>query len=328
MATNDDRNTRKLIASNKKARHDYTILDTYEAGLVLNGTEVKSLRDGRASLIDGYATVSDDEVWLRGVHINEYVQGTWTNHAPRRARKLLLHRAEIDEADGHHARSRVRPDPAVAVLPATARPRSSSAWPAARRPGTSGRTSPSGTPTGRSPGWWAGGPRAWTTDGAARGSAQISPAAASRLRIGGRQRGHGVMGVEPARVGHHPDLRAVQIAACRPGPPSVGRTPSGNAVIPQTATTRRPEGRHQASRACRPVRSSTAVNSSARAVARCTRLLIRDAAVAEVRPVGVRHAGRRIDRMVDDAGGQQRRIEAVAGAGEMRLGGRRPQARG
>ncbi len=97
MATKDDRNTRKLIASNKKARHDYTILDTYEAGLVLTGTEVKSLRDGRASLIDGYATVSDDEVWLRGVHINEYVQGTWTNHAPRRPRKLLLHRAEIDK---------------------------------------------------------------------------------------------------------------------------------------------------------------------------------------------------------------------------------------
>jgi SsrA-binding protein len=97
MATKDDRNTRKLIASNKKARHDYSILDTYEAGMVLNGTEVKSLRDGRASLIDGYATVSDDEVWLRGVHINEYVQGTWTNHAPRRPRKLLLHRAEIDK---------------------------------------------------------------------------------------------------------------------------------------------------------------------------------------------------------------------------------------
>jgi len=84
-----------LIASNRKARHDYAILDTYEAGISLTGTEVKSLRAGRASLVDGFATVSDDEVWLRNVHIAEYAEGTWTNHAPRRPRKLLLHRAEI-----------------------------------------------------------------------------------------------------------------------------------------------------------------------------------------------------------------------------------------
>ena len=86
---------RKVIASNRKARHDYEIFDTLEAGIVLTGTEVKSLRAGRATLVDGYATVSDDEVWLRGVHIAEYAEGTWTNHAPRRARKLLLHRMEI-----------------------------------------------------------------------------------------------------------------------------------------------------------------------------------------------------------------------------------------
>ena len=86
---------RKLIASNKKARHDYLIEDTYEAGLVLMGTEVKSLRMGRASLIDGYATFRGDELWLEGVHIPEYVQGTWTNHTPRRRRKLLLHRSEL-----------------------------------------------------------------------------------------------------------------------------------------------------------------------------------------------------------------------------------------
>jgi len=86
---------RKVIASNRKARHDYEIFDTIEAGIVLTGTEVKSLRAGRATLVDGYATVSDDEVWLRGVHIAEYAEGTWTNHAPRRARKLLLHRTEI-----------------------------------------------------------------------------------------------------------------------------------------------------------------------------------------------------------------------------------------
>ena len=86
---------RKIIASNRKARHDYAILDTYEAGVALVGTEVKSLREGRASLVDAFATVDDGEVWLRNVHIPEYVQGTWTNHAPRRTRKLLLHKKEI-----------------------------------------------------------------------------------------------------------------------------------------------------------------------------------------------------------------------------------------
>jgi SsrA-binding protein len=86
---------RKLIAQNKKARHDYSIEDVYEAGMVLVGTEVKSLRAGRASLTDGYATLDDGEIWLRGVHIPEYTQGTWTNHEPRRPRKLLLKRDEL-----------------------------------------------------------------------------------------------------------------------------------------------------------------------------------------------------------------------------------------
>jgi len=86
---------RKVVASNRKARHDYLIEDTFEAGLVLMGTEVKSLRMGRASLVDGYATWRGDELWLEGVHIPEYVEGTWTNHTPRRRRKLLLHREEL-----------------------------------------------------------------------------------------------------------------------------------------------------------------------------------------------------------------------------------------
>ncbi|HEY5185800.1 MAG TPA: SsrA-binding protein SmpB [Actinomycetes bacterium] len=86
---------RKLIAQNRKARHDYHIEDVIEAGLVLTGTEVKSLRAGRASLVDGYAAISGGEAWLQGVHIPEYDQGTWTNHEPRRGRKLLLHRSEI-----------------------------------------------------------------------------------------------------------------------------------------------------------------------------------------------------------------------------------------
>jgi len=90
---------RKLVASNRKARHDYHIDDTFEAGLVLTGTEVKALRAGRASLVDGYATVDHGEAWLEGVHIPEYTEGTWTNHAPRRKRKLLLHRREIAELE-------------------------------------------------------------------------------------------------------------------------------------------------------------------------------------------------------------------------------------
>jgi SsrA-binding protein len=91
---------RKAIASNRKARHDYTILDTFEAGLVLTGTEVKSLRQGRASLVDAFATIDHGEAYLRNLHIPEYTQGTWTNHAPRRTRKLLLHRSEITRLIG------------------------------------------------------------------------------------------------------------------------------------------------------------------------------------------------------------------------------------
>ncbi|HSY16606.1 MAG TPA: SsrA-binding protein SmpB [Jatrophihabitantaceae bacterium] len=86
---------RKMIAQNRKARHDYAIIDTYEAGVVLTGTEVKSLRLGRASLVDGFATIDDGEVFLRNVHIPEYTEGSWTNHEPRRTRKLLLHKGEI-----------------------------------------------------------------------------------------------------------------------------------------------------------------------------------------------------------------------------------------
>jgi SsrA-binding protein len=84
-----------MIAQNRKARHDYSIVDVFECGVVLRGTEVKSLRLGRASLVDGFATIDDGEVYLHGVHIPEYAQGSWTNHEPRRVRKLLLHKAEI-----------------------------------------------------------------------------------------------------------------------------------------------------------------------------------------------------------------------------------------
>jgi SsrA-binding protein len=86
---------RKVVATNRKARHDYTIEDTYEAGIVLTGTEVKSLRQGRASLVDGYAYIDNGQAYLDAVHIPEYNQGTWTNHPPRRTRKLLLHKQQI-----------------------------------------------------------------------------------------------------------------------------------------------------------------------------------------------------------------------------------------
>ena len=91
---------RKVVASNRKARHDYTILDTYEAGLALTGTEVKSLRAGRASLVDAFAQERDGELFLHGMHIPEYAQGTWTNHEPRRTRKLLLNRMELNRLIG------------------------------------------------------------------------------------------------------------------------------------------------------------------------------------------------------------------------------------
>jgi SsrA-binding protein len=91
---------RKVIAQNKKARHDYSIADVIECGMVLTGTEVKSLRAGRASLIGGFAMINDGELWLMGVHIPEYTEGTWTNHTPRRDRKLLVHKIELNKLIG------------------------------------------------------------------------------------------------------------------------------------------------------------------------------------------------------------------------------------
>ncbi len=91
---------RKVIAQNKKARHDYSIADVIECGLVLTGTEVKSLRAGRASLIDYFAMVYNGDLWLMGVHIPEYTEGTWTNHTPRRDRKLLVHKQELNKLIG------------------------------------------------------------------------------------------------------------------------------------------------------------------------------------------------------------------------------------
>ncbi len=90
----------KTIAENRKARHEYQLLERYEAGLVLTGTEVKSLRAGGASLQQAYADVRGDEVWLIGAHIAEYGAGNIQNHEPERDRKLLLHRKEIASLTG------------------------------------------------------------------------------------------------------------------------------------------------------------------------------------------------------------------------------------
>ena len=95
----DDRNDRS-IATNRRARHEFEILETVEAGLVLRGTEVKSLRDSQVTFKDAYATIRTDEAWLRGCHINPYRHGTDANHDPERDRKLLLHRREINRLNG------------------------------------------------------------------------------------------------------------------------------------------------------------------------------------------------------------------------------------
>jgi len=90
----------KLIASNKKAFHDYFVLQKFEAGIALTGTEVKSLREGKANLKDSYVSVDRGEAWLVGTHISPYSHGNRENHDPVRKRKLLLHRREIDKLEG------------------------------------------------------------------------------------------------------------------------------------------------------------------------------------------------------------------------------------
>ncbi|RKY69892.1 MAG: SsrA-binding protein [Candidatus Latescibacterota bacterium] len=90
----------KVVVRNRRARHDYDILETYEAGIALKGTEVKSLREGKASIQDAYAKVEDGEVWLHQMHISPYERGGRFNHDPKRPRKLLLHKYEIKKLIG------------------------------------------------------------------------------------------------------------------------------------------------------------------------------------------------------------------------------------
>lgn len=93
----EEADEKKVVARNRRARHDYEIEDALEAGLSLSGTEVKALRMGRASLVDGWVEFRGGQAWLYGVNIPMYSQGSWTNHAPTRKRKLLMHRSEIDK---------------------------------------------------------------------------------------------------------------------------------------------------------------------------------------------------------------------------------------
>lgn len=101
MATKKKKNSEdpnnKVVASNRKARHNYNIVDTYEAGLQLLGTEVKSLREGGVNITDGFCQMYGNELFLEAINIAEYGRGSWTNHAARRRRKLILHRAEINK---------------------------------------------------------------------------------------------------------------------------------------------------------------------------------------------------------------------------------------
>ncbi len=90
----------KVVASNRKARHDYLIEDKFEAGIALTGSEIKSIRSGQVSLQESYALVRDGELWLLNAHIAPYKQASYTNHEPRRERKLLMHRREINRLEG------------------------------------------------------------------------------------------------------------------------------------------------------------------------------------------------------------------------------------
>ena len=138
MASKKDPEER-IIASNRKARHDYEILDTYEAGMVLSGTEVKSLREGKASLVDGFGQFYRNELFIENVYIPEYLNGSWTNHAARRRRKLLLHRQELLKIERKINEAGLTIVPLESVLQERDAPRSKLVWRGARRNTTSAR---------------------------------------------------------------------------------------------------------------------------------------------------------------------------------------------
>ena len=143
------------VALNRRARHDFTIDETFEAGIVLTGTEIKSLRAGKANLSDAYARIERGEAWLVGAHIAPFEGGNRYNHEPKRTRKLLLHRSEIDELlgtdQGQGPDDRAAPALHLDPGPGEGRAR---AWPAASSSTTAAATSPTATPGATSPASW------------------------------------------------------------------------------------------------------------------------------------------------------------------------------
>ena len=141
----------QTVALNRRARHDFTIDETFEAGIVLTGTEIKSLRAGKANLSDAYARIEHDEAWLVGAHIAPFEGGNRYNHEPKRNRKLLLHRSEIDELLGRAKAKGQTIVPLRLYITRAAGRRSSSAWRAASSSTTAGATSPTATRAATSP---------------------------------------------------------------------------------------------------------------------------------------------------------------------------------
>ena len=140
----------KPIAENRKARHDYHFLERFEAGIVLTGSEVKSLREGRVSLQQSYADVREGEAWLVGAHIDTYDQAGIQNHEPERDRKLLLHRRELDSLYGKVREKGLTLVPIRLYFKNGRAKVETAPWPAARSSATSGASSRSGKPTARS----------------------------------------------------------------------------------------------------------------------------------------------------------------------------------
>ena len=163
------------VAVNRRARHEFTIDETFEAGIVLTGTEIKSIRAGKANLANAYARIERNEAWLIGAHIAPFEQGNRYNHEPKRTRKLLLHRRQIDELLGRAKAKGQTIVPLRLYITGGARPRSSSGWRAASSSTTSAAISLTATPSATSPARWP------TSSADARRGAR-APASARPLR--------------------------------------------------------------------------------------------------------------------------------------------------
>ena len=150
----------KVIATNRKARHDYIIEDTLEAGMVLTGSEIKSIRTGQVNLRDGYAAIRAGEVWLLNVHITPYKQASYQNHEPRRERKLLLHRREINRLTGKLQEKGLTLVP-LRIYLKTAGPKWNWVWHAAKNLTTNDRPCVRNLTGGRWNGPWAAAKKEW-----------------------------------------------------------------------------------------------------------------------------------------------------------------------